>query len=109
MGSLKMKKIFYLFLAMILMTGMAMADPFLACDNPTDFVPTVCEVEVNGVIQTANCTVSGADVLLLDLAGLAAGNYTFKARWHTGDGWWSEWSVPYIATKPEKPLNVRRK
>jgi len=103
-----MKKIFLTVMFVMLMSGYVLADPFLVADTPP-FTPAVCEVSVNGTIQQGTCAISGADIYFLDLAGFSIGKYTFKVRWHDGSGWSSEWSSPFDAEKPEKPLNVRNK
>jgi len=103
-----MKKLGFAIIGVFLIAGVAIADPFLVADTPT-FTPVVCEVSVNGTVQQGTCAVNGAEIYFLDLVGFTTGKYTFKVRWHDGSGWWSEWSIPFDATKPEKPSNVRNK
>jgi hypothetical protein len=102
-----MKKILIAILFVFFVVGVVSAADLVA-DKPS-FIPTVCEVEINGgTPQTANCTVSGDNIIFLDVSGLAPGQYTFRGRWKN-DSWpeFSAWSDPYVATKPEKPGNVR--
>jgi len=70
----------------------------LACDWVEGV--TASEVEVNGVVQPGTVIQDGADMILLDLAGYANGNYVFRARFIGLGGWPSEWSAPFDAAKP---------
>jgi len=104
-----MKKLFLLIIFILLtIPGSADAGPFLVADAPA-WVPAVCEVSVNGEVEQGTCAINGSEIYFLDLVAFTTGKYTFKVRWHDGSGWWSEWSNPFDATKPEKPLNVRNK
>ena len=101
-----MRKIFLIIMFIFMMVGTVSAD-FLAADNPT-FTPLVCEVEVNGTPQAANCIVDGNQIKFINLTGFAPGPYTFKARWKIKvDGQWSEWSLPFVDEKPEKPGGLK--
>lgn len=72
--------------------------PFLVCNWQSGI--TSSEVEVNGVVVSGTTTQSGADMILLDLAGYSNGSYTFRARWTGTGGWPSDWSIPFDAVKP---------
>lgn len=79
------------------------ADQFLAAD----FVEgvSVSEVEVNGIVQSGitQLTADGTKIKLLNISGLPSGSHTFRARWHDGSGWWSDWSVPLSASRLGAP------
>ena len=85
----------------------ACAGPFLACDLPEPGVTIAkTEVEITKVSDGSVSVVAGlilpeaAAFKLLDLAGLPADRYHFRARWADATGWWSEWSPFLIAGKP---------
>lgn len=105
-----MKKLFIIIciLAMTLaMAATANADLFLAVDVPTDIVPVVSEVTVNDVITPSICIVTANYVKILDVTAFALGNYTFKARWHDGSGFWSDWSDPFVAARSGQAGSAR--
>ena len=91
------------------MTSVVYADVYLAVDNPAPFVPTVCEIEVDGVVQPGLVTILDAQtVLIYNVTTMVQGQHTFKARWHDGSGWWSDWSdPPFVAGKPGITGNAR--
>lgn len=112
-----MKKFFgtILVLAMLFFGGAVevKADPFLVCDAPTEII-TNCEVEITQGITTnivpGICSLDAdGDYLLLDLATRPNGMHTFRARWAGEGGWWSNWSLPFDASKPGSPGSVRIK
>ena len=92
------------------MASVAWAD-YLAVDKPTDGTPATTQVEVNGVVTDGICTFGsdaiGDYVRILDVTTFTTGQYTFKARWHDGSGWWSDWSDPFVAGKPGVTGNAR--
>ncbi len=58
-------------------------------------------VEVDGTVLSGIAVVSGTNLLLLDVSGLASGPHTFKARLRDASGWWGAWNaVPFDASKP---------
>ena len=95
---------------MLLIPCVVFAEPYLITDPPVSPV-SVCEIEVNGVVQDGNCILhaNGTDFEWLDLDGYASGSYTFRGRWQDASGWWSEWSDPFVVAKPAKPGNKRIK
>ena len=92
----------------------ACAGPFLACDLPEPGVTIVkTEVEITKVSDGSVSVVVGlvlpeASVFkLLDLAGLSADRYHFRARWEDATSLPSEWSVFLIAGKPAPAVGLR--
>jgi len=93
------------------------SNPYLVCDPPDPaWNITQCEVEVtrNNVttVYPGICGIDPADPTafrLLDLAPEPGGQYTFRARWANGAGWWSDWSDPLNAVKAGKSGNIRIK
>ena len=93
---------------------LAVAEPFLACDLPeagVTITKTFVEItnvgtgittEVPGLAQ-----ISGANFQLLDLATIIPGKYRFRARWAEIGGLWSDYSVPFDATKPKATSTLR--
>ncbi len=77
---------------LLLMIGMADAAPFLVCDAE----PNVdsCVVEVDGVEFPTPYP------LHYDLAGIATGNHTVRARFVNALWGASEWSDPLDFTRP---------
>ncbi|KKN01161.1 hypothetical protein LCGC14_1130500 [marine sediment metagenome] len=97
-----MKKLALTFVLVLAMASVVWGSPYLAVDVPTGDVPTISEVEINGIVQSGIIQLSADSLsyLLLDLDSFATGSYTFKVRWHDGFGWWSDWSDPFEAGKP---------
>lgn len=102
-----MKK-FFAVLAMLLVcvTG-AYASPFIAT-APSESNISMVEIEVTKdgsvALYPGTFTVSGADILIFDLAPLTGnGSYTFRARWADAVGWWSDWSDPFTAIRVGRP------
>jgi len=98
----------------ILWVGLAGAGPFLACDLPDPGVTiAMTEVEITKVIDGTVTVVSGLVLpeavvfKLLDLAGIPAGSYKFRARWADATGFWSEQSLFLTAGKPAPAVGLR--
>jgi len=98
----------------ILWVSWAGASPFLACDLPEPGVTIAkTEVEITKVSDGSVSVVVGlvqpemAAFKLLDLAGLAAGSYKFRARWADATGFWSEQSLFLNAGKPSPAVGLR--
>lgn len=94
--------------------GPALGAPYLACDPPEAGVNIIStEIEVNRVstgavsVVAGLSTLRGKDFLLLDLGGMAADLYKFKARWKNEAGWWSAWS-PFFDAGPTGPVGGLR-
>lgn len=92
----------------------AWAGPFLACDLPEPGVTIAkTEVEITKVSDGAVTVVAGlvqpeaSAFKLLDLAGIAADRYHFRARWADPTDWWSDWSLFLIAGKPAPAVGLR--
>jgi hypothetical protein len=85
----------------------AQAAPFLVCDPSPDVIATV-EVEMNGTVYTGTYIVSGADIILYDLAGIPSGSYVARARWSEGT-LWSDWSNTINFKKTGRPGNIHIK
>ncbi len=64
------------------------------------------EIEVNGVLQPIVAAEADGS-LKWSVDHLTPGPYTFRARVTEGGGWWSDFSVPFGATKPRSPSGVR--
>jgi len=105
-----MKTIFLSIVFILVTPCVVFTEPYLVTDPPANPV-LVCELEINGVVQAGTCIThtNGMDFEWLDLAGFAPGNYKFRGRWQDASGWWSEWSNPFVVTKPGKPGNIRIK
>jgi len=113
-GGVIMKKITLIILFLLsigLFTSTALCSPFLACDPQNGVTMSEVEVTLGGSTQIVEGIVQvSADetaILLLDLAAFTSGNYTFRARWASADGWWSDWSATYDVTKPSMPSGLR--
>lgn len=98
----------------ILWGSWAWAAPFLACDLPEPGVTIAkSEVEITKVSDGSVTVVAGlvlpeaAYFKLLDLAGIPAGAYKFRARWADATGFWSEQSLFLIAGKPAPAVGLR--
>ena len=113
-----MKRFFVAVFIMVLLLAFASgswAAPFLACDLPVGGTIPVAksEVEITKVSDGSVNIVDGTlivrdnNVLLLDLAGLAADRYHFRARWEDAMGLPSEWSLFFIAGKPAPAVGLR--
>lgn len=92
----------------------AWAAPFLACDLPEAGITIAkSEVEITKVSDGSVTVVAGLVqpeplvFKLLDLAGLAADRYHFRARWADPTSFWSEWSLFLIAGKPAPAVGLR--
>lgn len=92
----------------------ARASPYLACDLPEAGITiTSSEVEITKVKDGSVSVVEGlvemqgGNFLLLDLAGLAAESYRFRARWSDATGLPSEWSLFLNAGKPAPAVGLR--
>ena len=101
-------------LILIVWVCRACAGPFLACDLPEPGVTIAkTEVEITKVSDGSVSVVVGlvlteaAAFKLLDLAGLAADRYHFRARWCDATGLNSEWSLFLIAGKPAPAAGLR--
>ncbi len=101
-------------LILIVWACRACAGPFLACDLPDPGVTIAkTEVEITKVSDGSVSLVVGlvlpeATVFkLLDLAGLPAASYKFRARWEDATGLPSEWSLFLIAGKPAPAVGLR--
>lgn len=93
-------------LAILLFAAPAIAAPFLGSDpHPGPIIPTQVQVETTPTGGTATIVpgtyiLDAGKVKLLDLATYAPNKYTFRARWADATGWWSDWSAPFVAGKP---------
>ena len=102
-----------LILALLLMASTAWGSPFLGSDpHPAPIVPTQVQVEItpqggSATVVAGTYNVVGPDVQLYDLNGLTPNKYTFRVRWADGTGWWSEWSLPFVAGKPNAVGGLR--
>ncbi len=80
------------------------AKQYLAADYVTNV--TASEVEVDGtvvpgmILQSAD----GLSILLLDVDGFSPGPHVFKARIQDTSGWWSAWSSPLDASRPDASI-----
>jgi hypothetical protein len=114
MGVITKKKLIFIvtyMLLMFFMSGTVCADLYLAVEKPTNGTPTTVEVDIDGVVISGLC-IFGSDAIgdyvkILDVTTFSSGTYTFKARWHEGSGWWSDWSDPFVAGKPGVSGNAR--
>ncbi|MFH2076317.1 MAG: hypothetical protein ABIJ57_13390 [Pseudomonadota bacterium] len=98
------------FLAFVLCACNVWAAPFLVCDLQTGVTSYDVEITLgNGAPAVQTGIPAQADgSLRLDLFTLTQpGNYTFRARAYAGDWGYSEWSLPFSATKPGSPGNVK--
>ncbi len=101
-------------LILIVWAWRAWAGPYLACDLPEPGV-TIAKTEVEitkasdgSVSVVAGLVLPEATVFkLLDLAGLPADRYHFRARWCDAMGLNSEWSLFLIAGKPAPAVGLR--
>lgn len=70
-----------------------------------DYVPniTASQVDVDGTIVPGIAVQStdGLSLLLLDVDGFSPGPHIFKARVQDASGWWSAWSSPLDASRPD--------
>lgn len=113
-----MKKTLVVSLLLLLLAIPVFAAPFLACDLPeTGVTITQTKVEITtnpGASQTIQevtglTTIQGTEYLLLDLATIANGKYSFRARWAEAGGWWSDYSLPFAVQKTGRPGNIHIK
>ena len=102
-----LKRILLTILVVFMMIGIAYADLYLAVDKVVGYASVVVEVEVNGTVVPGILVVADDYVKILDVTGFASDNYVFKARWHDGSGFWSEWSDPFTAGRAGAPGNAR--
>ncbi len=83
----------------------AWSSPFLICDPQKGVI--AYDVEINGTIVASGVVAEGDGSIRYDLTGQIPGSYTFRLK-ATGEGDYpSDWSLPFDATKPENPGNVR--
>ncbi len=101
-------------IAFVLLAGWALGGPFLACDLPEAGVTIAkTEIEITKVSDGSVSVVAGlvlpeaSAFKLLDLAGLPADRYHFRARWEDATGLPSEWSLFLIAGKPAPAVGLR--
>ena len=90
----------------LLLPVLAFGAPFLVCD-PNPGAETII-LEINGVeMPEFAAEIDGS--LKYDLAGLAEGNFTVRARAEFGVWGWSEYSLPFDFTKPsiQAPVGLR--
>ena len=61
------------------------------------------QVEVDGVTLTGTMILSddGTYMKYLDLVGYVSGRHIFRVRVQDESGWWSDWSGPLDAGKPD--------
>ena len=100
-----MKKLI-LTILIVLMPCLAFANPFLVCD-PNPGAETII-LEING-LEMPEFPAEADGSLKYDLAGLAEGNFSVRAKAEFGVWGWSEYSVPFNFTKPsiQAPLGLR--
>jgi len=104
-----MRSLFYSVLGLLalalLFPALAFGNPFLVCDPQAGAEQYVLEINgTDGAIFTAQPDGS----MKYDLAGLADGTYTVRAK--AGNIWgWSEYSLPFEFTKavPGAPSGLR--
>lgn len=90
----------------LLLPVLAFGGPFLVCD-PNPGAQKII-LEINGLeMPEFPAEIDGS--LKYDLAGLAEGAFTVRAKAGFGVWGWSEYSVPFNFTKPsiQAPLGLR--
>jgi hypothetical protein len=97
-----------LILALCLFPTLLFASPFLVCDPQTGVTQYTIEVKQGtAVIETATFAAQADGSGKWDLAKYAVGSYSFRLKAADAKGWWSDFSVPFDATKGVVPGNVR--
>lgn len=77
----------------------------LVCDPQAGVIEY--KIEINGtVLQPFMSEPDGSAKYILDSTFLP-GTYTFRLMAHGAGDWWSDWSLPFVATKPNYPLGLR--
>ena len=77
----------------------------LVCDPQIGV--TEYNIEVSGtVLHPFPSQSNGSARYELD-SSFIPGTYTFRLMAHGTGDWWSDWSLPFVATKPNSPLGLR--
>ena len=99
-----MKKLF-----MVLSIVLIFAIPVLAVDLVSDPCTgcTTYDMEINGAIVGTELPLEADLSIKYNVDGLTIGTWSFRARCYSAEGWPTGWSVPFGATKPGSPSNVR--
>jgi len=86
----------------ILILILLMASPVFATDLVCDPQPGVVsyDIELNGVIIATDYPAEADGSIKYNVDAFNPGNYTFRGRVKSAEGWPSDWSDPFVATKP---------
>ena len=95
----------FVFIALLLPV-LAFGAPFLVCDPNPGAEKIILEINS---IDMPEFPAEADGSLKYDLAGLAEGDFTIRAKAEFGVWGWSEYSVPFSFTKPsiQAPMGLR--
>jgi len=103
-----MKKFLFIFSLVVLFPVTIFATPFLICDPQAGITQYTVEVKQGAaVIETATFASQADGSAKWDLAKYAVGSYSFRLKAADAKGWWSDFSVPFDATKGGIPGGAR--
>lgn len=89
------KLLFILVFVLVFSVSTVLAAPFLVCDPNPEATKIILEINA---VEIPEFPTETDGSLRYDLAGLAEGDFTIRAK--AGNIWgWSDWSVPFDDTK----------
>lgn len=98
----------FLAISLILVTSTASLAAFLVCDPQTGVTQYKLEITKGGqVLPVINFLAEADGSAKFDLNPYTPGVYTFKLYAAGPEGWWSDPSDPFVATKAGKVGGVR--